>query len=296
MTQPSDTRPAPRGRSDYARVEAAIRFLEAHGRTQPRLEDVAEAVGLSPFHFQRLFTRWAGISPKRFLQYQTLAHAQRLLAERRSLLDVTLEAGLSGGGRLHDLFVALHAVTPGEYKRGGEGLVLHHGVHASPFGDFVLASGPRGVCGLQFVGEGGEAAALAALQAQWPGATWVRGQRETAVHARAIFARAAGETPRAPLPVWVRGTNFQVKVWEALLRIPPGGVATYGDVAAAVGAPGASRAVGSAVGDNPVAFLIPCHRVIRQTGAFGEYRWGGPRKRAMLAWEAARAAGAGEGA
>ncbi|WP_224364271.1 bifunctional transcriptional activator/DNA repair enzyme AdaA [Hyalangium versicolor] len=273
--------------SDYARIERAIHFLDAHGQNQPPLAEVAAHVGLSPYHFQRLFTRWAGISPKRFLQFQTLENAKQLLTERRSLLDATYDAGLSSGGRLHDLFVTLTAMTPGEFKQGGAGLTLRYGVHASPFGDYLLAVCERGICALRFLTGSSWDEAVAELRAEWPRAALVQAPEATRPYAERIFPQ---RTPREfqPLNLLVKGTNFQLKVWEALLRIPSGAVATYEDIAQAVEAPRAVRAVGSAVGGNPIGLLIPCHRVIRKTGAFGQYRWGLPRKRAMLAWESAR--------
>lgn len=272
--------------TDYARVEKAIAFLETNYRRQPELREVAGSVGLSEYHFQRLFRRWAGISPKRFLQFLTADHAKRLLRERRPVLDVAYSVGLSGPGRLHDLLVNVEAVTPGELKAAGEGLRIRWGIHDSPFGRVLLATTERGVCALEFVGEGGDADAAAELAARWPAAELVQDAEGTRAVADAVFGGGgAGEGPAISL--YLRGTNFQVKVWEALLRIPAGHVATYGDVARAVGDAGAARAVGTAVGQNPVAFLIPCHRVIRGTGAFGEYRWGAARKRAILGWEAA---------
>lgn len=281
---------------DYARIESAIAFLAAHRGDQPTLADVAAHVGLSEHHLQRVFTRWAGISPKRFLQFQTVETAKRLLRDARSVLDTTYSSGLSSGGRLHDLFVTLEAMTPGEYKTGGEGLVIATGVHDSPFGECVIAVTDRGVCGLAFVVDGDRMTALAEVQSRWPGATFVTDRRATRRAADQIFAawghspwrpdRAAGaDASVTPLSVLVRGTNFQVRVWEALLRIPPGTVATYEDIAAAVGSRGATRAVGSAIARNPVAYLIPCHRVIRKTGAFGDYHWGAARKVAMLMHE-----------
>lgn len=273
--------------SDYARIERAILFLDAHGQEQPRLAEVAEHVGLSPYHFQRLFTRWAGISPKRFLQFQTLEHAKQLLAERRSMLDASYDAGLSSGGRLHDLFVTLTAMTPGEFKQGGAGLTIRYGVHASPFGDYLLAVCERGICALRFLTGASPSEAEAELRAEWPRATLAEAPEATRPTADRIFPPRQ-ERALQPLSLFVKGTNFQLKVWEALLRIPPGAVATYEDIAQVLEMPRAARAVGSAVGGNPIGLLIPCHRVIRKTGAFGEYRWGLPRKRAMLAWESAR--------
>jgi len=274
-------------RAPYPIIEKALIYLDANAHARPSLAEVAESVGLSEFHFQRLFTRWAGVSPKRFLQFQTLEHAKQLLSEPRSLLDVTYEAGLSSPGRLHDLFVTIDAVTPGEYKRGGEGLRIEFGVHETPFGDCLIATTERGVCEIAFIGTGDDP--YDALRARWPNAMLVERPGATQGIAERIFGTAATDIGAEPLHLVVRGTNFQLKVWEALLRIPPGGVSTYEQIAAAIGAPTASRAVGTAVGANPVAYLIPCHRVIRKTGAFGNYRWGATRKRAMLGWEAARA-------
>jgi AraC family transcriptional regulator of adaptative response/methylated-DNA-[protein]-cysteine methyltransferase len=273
--------------SDYTRIERAILYLDAHGQEQPRLAEVAAHVGLSPYHFQRLFTRWAGISPKRFLQFQTLEHAKQLLAERRSMLDATYDAGLSSGGRLHDLFITLTAMTPGEFKQGGAGLTLQYGVHSSPFGDYLLAVCERGICALRFLTGTSSAEMVQELRAEWPRAELVERPEETRFFAERIFPSRKPRTIH-PLSLFVKGTNFQLKVWEALLRIPSGTVATYEDIAQSLQMPRAARAVGSAVGDNPIALLIPCHRVIRKTGAFGDYRWGLARKRAMLTWESAR--------
>ena len=273
-------------RTDYDRIERAIIFLDEHATEQPSLARVAEEVDLSESHLQRLFTRWAGISPKRFLQFQTVAHARSLLTESRSLLDATYEAGLSSAGRLHDLFVTIDAVTPGEYKRAGEGLTIEWGAHETPFGECVVGATPRGICGLNFALADGAAGALARLAETWEGARMIENPRATHAAVEQIFGVADG--PRAPLSVLVKGTNFQLKVWEALLRIPLGSVATYEEIAVAAGSPRAVRAVGSAVGQNPVSYLIPCHRVIRKTGAFGNYGGGIARKRAMLAWESAK--------
>lgn len=273
-------------RTDYDRIEHAITFLDEHAREQPSLSRLASEVGLSESHLQRLFTRWAGISPKRFLQFQTVAHARRLLTESRSLLDATYEAGLSSAGRLHDLFVTIDAVTPGEYKRAGDGLTIEWGAHETPFGECVIGVTPRGICGLNFALDDGTSGALARLADTWEGARMIENPRATQSAVAQIFGVANG--PRNSLSVLVKGTNFQLKVWEALLRIPLGAVATYEDVAVAAGSPRAVRAVGSAVGQNPVSYLIPCHRVIRKTGAFGNYGGGVARKRAMLAWESAQ--------
>ena len=277
--------------ADYLRVEKAIQYLEENYRDQPDLGRVAERVGLSEFHFQRLFRRWAGVSPKRFLQFLTAEHARRMLEESSTVLEAAYGAGLSGPGRLHDLMVSLHAVTPGEIRAGGAGLVIDHGVHDSPFGRALLAATERGVCALSFIDEDrGAEGALADLRERWPGADLREDPARTGSFAERIFG-GEGREPAAPLPLLVRGTNFQVKVWEALLRLEPGEVTTYERLAESIGAPRAVRAVGTAVGRNPIAFLIPCHRVIRKSGAFGQYRWGASRKRAMLGWESARALG-----
>ena len=283
---------------DYIRVESALAFLSEHRETQPSLAEVAEHVGLSEHHLQRLFTRWAGISPKRFLQFQTIQSAKTLLRDSRSVLDTTYSTGLSSGGRLHDLFVTLEAVTPGEFKSGGAGLTIRTGFHESPFGECLIGVTDRGICGLSFV-VGDRAGAMAELESHWPGATFVEDPRATRLTVRKVFAAWDGDRPQptpaagdadvspTPLSLLVRGTNFQVRVWQALLRIPPGAVATYEDVASVVGRVGATRAVGSAIARNPVAYLIPCHRVIRKTGAFGGYHWGAARKVALLLRETA---------
>jgi len=275
--------------TDYHRIERAIRYLDSSAPAQPSLPDVARHVGLSPYHFQRLFTRWAGISPKRFSQVLALEYAKNLLHESRNLLDATYDAGMSSGGRLHDLFVTLEGVTPGEFRTNGLGLRISAGFHDTPFGECLLAVTDRGVCGLAFF-DGDRDTARRDLQQRWPNAVIDEKPRSTAPVASRIFRALEVRDPvgLVPLALLVRGTNFQVKVWKALLRVPPGAVATYEDIAGAIGAPQAVRAVGTAVGRNPVAFLIPCHRVIRTSGALGGYRWGLQRKRAMLAWEAGR--------
>jgi AraC family transcriptional regulator of adaptative response/methylated-DNA-[protein]-cysteine methyltransferase len=248
---------------------------------------LARGAGLSEFHFQRLFRRWAGISPKRFVQYLTAGHAVRMLRESRTNLEVAYDSGLSGGGRLHDLLVNFHAVTPGELKRAGAGLTIHYGFHPSPFGECLIAVTARGVCHLGFVSPEDRRTAFAELTAEWPQALFEEAPRVTASLTRRLFERINGHAPGIDLHV--RGTNFQIKVWEALLRIPPGGVVSYVDLARHIHAPRAVRAVANAVAHNPVAWLIPCHRVIRKSGALGGYRWGETRKKALLAWEAAQA-------
>jgi len=274
--------------NDYQLVEQAIQFLDRNVRRQPELGEIAASVGLSEFHFQRLFQRWAGVSPKRFLQFQTAQEAKRVLQESGDLLDASFHAGLSGPGRLHDLIVNVEAVTPGEYKHRGAGLAIAWGVHASPFGDCLLGLTSRGVCALEFLQPESEDEALARLRAQWEDAELLHAPRRTAPVAARIFG--ADKQWQAPLAVLVKGTNFQIKVWEALLRVPTGAITTYARLAESVGQPNAARAVGSAVAANPIAYLIPCHRVIRNTGAFGEYRWGALRKRVLLSAELAQAA------
>lgn len=268
--------------TDYDRIEKAIRYLERNFHAQPKLAEVAAQVGLSEFHFQRLFQRWAGISPKRFLQCLTAGYAEQLLKESANLLDATYQAGLSSPSRLHGLFVNLHALTPAEWRAAGSGVTLRHGQHATPFGRCLLALTDKGICHLSFVDQD-SGDALSGLREQWPGA---RLQADAAA-TRAVVERVFSRRPEqgAPLHLWVRGSHFQIKVWQALMRIPAGALASYGDIASMLGSPQASRAVGSAVARNHIAYLIPCHRVIRSTGVVGDYRWGTARKKALLAWE-----------
>jgi AraC family transcriptional regulator of adaptative response/methylated-DNA-[protein]-cysteine methyltransferase len=278
--------------SDYDRIAQAIRFLEQNHLRQPSLEEVAKSVYLSEFHFQRLFRRWVGISPKRFLQFLTVEHAKRRLDECRSVLDATYDAGLSSPGRLHDLFVTLEAVTPGEYKARGAGLRIAYGVHDTPFGPALLAATERGLSALHFVDDTDEAgAAVDELRQRWSSATVMEDARATEPLAERIFA---AEKSDAPIPLFVQGTNHQVRVWQALLRVPAGAMVSYEQLAAAAGRPDAVRAVAGAVARNQVGYVIPCHRVIRKLGVFGGYRWGPERKQAILGWEAARAFGADE--
>ncbi|MCB0154097.1 MAG: methylated-DNA--[protein]-cysteine S-methyltransferase [Anaerolineae bacterium] len=277
--------------TDYARIEQAILFLEKNFRRQPSLKEIADSVGLSEYHFQRLFTRWAGLSPKRFLQYLSVNYAKTLLAETSNLLDVTYETGLSSPGRLHDLFVTYEALTPGEFKKKGAGLTIHYGFHPTPFGCCLLAVTERGICGLTFVAVGEREAALNRLQGDWPQATLVEDSAHTQPFIAQIFASEPAGAGANALKLYVSGTNFQVKVWEALLKIPPGTVVAYDTVAELIGQPAAVRAVGGAAKNNPIGFLIPCHRVIRKVGDIGGYRWGTPRKKAILGWEAARREG-----
>ena len=281
---------------DYARVERAIRYVEANRLRQPDLAQIAASVHLSEYHFQRLFQRWAGISPKRFLQFLTKEDAKRRLRQSASVLEAALESGLSGSGRLHELLVECEAVTPGEVRRAGEGLEIRYGFHPSPFGECLLASTSRGICALRFV-EGVESAhradTLKALAGEWPKARWIRDPDRTGTLAgralTGLLPHGQYGQGNGPVRLHLRGTNFQLKVWEALLAVPQGAVTTYSALARAIGHPGAARPVGSAAGRNPIALLIPCHRVLRSVGGITGYRWGGPRKQAILAWEAARA-------
>jgi AraC family transcriptional regulator of adaptative response/methylated-DNA-[protein]-cysteine methyltransferase len=270
---------------DYARIEQAIHFLERNARQQPDLAAVAASVGLSEYHFQRLFTRWAGISPKRFLQFLTKENAKALLA-RTSVLSAAYQAGLSSPGRLHDLFVQAEAVTPGEYKSKGAGVDIAYGFHPTPFGECLLAVTGRGVCFLAFVDRDRQSA-LAQLERDWPSAVPTEDPSRTAPIIGQIFS----SQPGTRMTLHLRGTNFQLKVWEALLRLPSGEVTSYESLAGQVASVRATRAVASAVARNPVAYLIPCHRVLRKAGDFGQYRYGSARKKAILGWEMAQANG-----
>ncbi|MDJ0976553.1 MAG: methylated-DNA--[protein]-cysteine S-methyltransferase [Planctomycetota bacterium] len=270
--------------SDYARIADAIRFLDERRGAQPSLDEVAARMGSSAFHAQRLFKRFAGVSPKRFLQFASAEAAKQRLVEARTVLDTTFDVGLSSPGRLHDLLVSVEAVTPGEVKSGGAGLTLRYGRHETPFGPARIATSERGIVRLSF--QAPEDDDLASLRRAWPEARLVRDDRTTAPLIERIFARRDGDD--CPLPLLLRGTNLQVRVWEALLRIPEGAVVSYGSLATALGRPTAARAVASAVGANEIAYLIPCHRVLRATGALGGYRWGVERKRVLLAAELSR--------
>jgi len=269
---------------DYPRIAQAIEYLEKYANTQPELSEVASAVGLSEYHFQRVFSRWAGISPKRFLQFLTKESAKDLLEKSENLLDTTYGIGLSSLGRLHDLFVTTEAVTPGQYKSGGAGLTIRYGLHDTPFGETLIGLTERGICHLSFVNNS-EGDAIDMLVTGWPQAQMSEDYNATAPLVEPIFDLSRRD--KKPLHLHLRGTNFQLKVWEALLRIPPGAVTSYQGLAEQAGHPGASRAVGTALGRNPIAVLIPCHRVIRKLGEFGNYRYGVTRKKALLGWEAA---------
>lgn len=273
---------------DYALVEQALGYLEDHFQDQPDLNVIAEQMGYSEYHFQRLFTRWVGISPKRFLQFLTKEHAKSALQESLSVDQAAFLTGLSSPGRLYDLFVTCEAVTPGEYKARGAGLDIDYGFHPTPFGECLLALTGRGICFLRFVDQDGRVSALQDLQAHWPQASLSENTPKTSQVMGDIFPLA--DKPGGRLNIYLSGTNFQIKVWEALLRIPYGKLVSYGQIASSLNLPGASRAVGQAVGNNPIAYLIPCHRVIRKMGVFGNYRYGPLRKKAMLGWEFTHAA------
>ena len=277
--------------SDYARIEDAIRCIEARFPETASLDELAAAAGLSAPHFQRVFRRWIGISPKGFQQFLTVEYAKQRLVQSHRVLDAAYDAGLSGPGRLHDLFVSCEAMTPGEYKSQARDMVVRYGFHRSPFGECLLMTTEPGICALGFAAKEGEAAArraaLADLGGQWSFARLVEDREATAPVAARIFA---APDSAAPLTLLLKGTNLQIKVWEALLRIPMGHLATYQDLAYHVGKPAAARAVGNAVAHNAISYLIPCHRVIRKSGAINSYRWGTARKKALIGWEQAHAA------
>jgi len=272
--------------SDYDRIAEAISFIASQVDSQPTLQDIARHLHLSPFHFQRLFCRWAGVTPKRFLQVLTLERAKQLLSESKPVLEVSDSLGLSSGSRLYDHFVHLEAVTPGEYKMGGEGLTIEYALHNTPFGKAFIATTPRGICNFAFLESAEIDEHLTSLYKKWPHAIVHENRPSTLAVVEAMF----GEEKKLnrPLSLYVSGTNFQINVWKALLQIPPAAVVSYSQVATAIGHPNSARAVGLAVGKNPVAFLIPCHRVIQQSGELGGYRWGKTRKQAIHTWESAR--------
>jgi AraC family transcriptional regulator of adaptative response/methylated-DNA-[protein]-cysteine methyltransferase len=270
---------------NYQRIAEAINYIRLNFKEQPNLDEVAEKVNLSPFHFQRMFTEWAGISPKKFLQYLSVEYAKSILKQKQAtLFDTAFQTGLSGTGRLHDLFINIEGMTPAEYKNGGKALIINYSFAESPFGNILVASTVKGICYLAFADDKQEA--FSQLQAQFPNATYHQMVDMTQQNALFIFKKDWSKLSNIKLHL--KGTDFQLKVWEALLRIPMGGLHTYGTLAQNIDLPNASRAVGSAVGDNPVAFLIPCHRVIRSTGEFGQYHWGATRKSAIIGWEAAQ--------
>jgi len=272
--------------SDYDRIAKAIVFINERVASQPTLEEIAAHLHLSPFHFQRLFSRWVGVTPKRYLQILTVERAKQLLTESRPLLEVSDSLGLSSGSRLYDHFVHLEAVTPGQYKQRGRDLSIDYAVHPTPFGKIFIAITPKGICRLGFLDYGKIDEHLAVLRNRWPLAAIEEDGESTQPIVETIFSRS--ENPDRPLSLYVSGTNFQISVWRALLQIPPGSVVSYTQVAKALDKPRSARAVGTAIGANPVAFLIPCHRVIRQSGQLGGYHWGETRMHAIHAWETAR--------
>lgn len=276
--------------TNYEKIASAIAFLERNARQQPELETIAAAMHTSPFHFQRLFTEWAGVSPKKFLQYLTVEHAKQLLSQRKyTVFDAAYETGLSGTGRLHDLFVNIEGMTPGEYRNGGEGLQIRYSLQECQFGKYLVAATAKGICSLAFF-EGNDALALAGLQEYWPNAVLAPGTNMHQEKVMAFFDKDTGDA--GSIRLHLKGTPFQIKVWQALLHIPMGDLSTYGSLAAQIQQPAAARAVGTAIGSNPVGYIIPCHRVIKSIGETGGYRWGSIRKKAMLAWEASKTSGA----
>src|SRR5215469_1131506 len=285
--QVCDREPLSRAAADYAVVRRAIAFVSEHWRAQPEIDAIAAAAGVSASELHHLFRRWAAITPKAFLQALTLEHARRLLRDSASVLEAAFEVGLSGPGRLHDLFVTHEAMSPGEWKSGGAGLTVSYGFHPSPFGTALVMTTHRGLAGLAFADPGEEEAALADMKGRWPKADIVEDRPRTAELARRIFDTALWRADQ-PLRVVLIGTDFEVRVWETLLKIPMGRAMTYSDIATKVGAINAARAVGAAVGKNPLSFVVPCHRVLGRDGALTGYHWGLTRKRAMLGWEAGR--------
>jgi len=270
---------------DYDSVRRAIAFISEHWRRQPTIEAVAEAASLTPDELHHLFRRWAGLTPKAFMQALTLDHAKGLLRDSASILDAALDSGLSGPGRLHDLFVTHEAMSPGEWKNGGAGMTLRFGFHPSPFGTAIVIGSDRGLAGLAFADPGGEQVALADMQRRWPAATYIEDYLSTAPLAQRIFDKKLWRADQ-PLRVTLIGTDFEVRVWETLLKIPMGRAMSYSDIANKIKAPKASRAVGAAVGKNPISFVVPCHRALGKGGALTGYHWGITRKQAMIGWEA----------
>jgi len=288
ITGHSGSKPSAASR-DYDLVRRAIQFLSERWEEQPELDRLAAHLGLSPAHCQKLFKRWCGLSPKEFVQAITVDHARRLLTDSASVLDAAHEVGLSGGGRLHDLFVAHEAMTPGDFRRGGEGLTLRYGFHASPFGESIAVVAPKGLAGLGWVDSGDRAAALADMVRRWPNARFEEDRAATAPFASRAFDPAEWK-PDRPLRLVLIGTDFELRVWETLLSIPMGRATTYSDIARKLGKPQAARAVGAAVGKNPISFVVPCHRVLGRSGALTGYHWGLSRKQAIIGWEAGQTA------
>lgn len=274
---------------DYERVRSVLANLTENWRDQPSLEDLARPVGLEPEQLQRLFSRWAGLTPKAFLQALTLDHARAMLKDSASILETSLEVGLSGPSRLHDLFVTHEGMSPGAYKTKGSGVTISYGFHHSPFGLALVMVTVQGLCGLGFSDQGGEQASLADMQRRWPNATYIENSAQTAPYAAQVFAPEKWQDGQ-PLRVTFIGSDFEIRVWESLLKIPMGRAVTYGDIASSIDKPKAARAVGAAVGRNPISFVVPCHRVIGKSGALTGYHWGLTRKRAILGWEAGQLA------
>lgn len=271
--------------TNYSRIAQAISYLNGNFKNQPSLEEVAGKINLSPFHFQRLFTEWAGVSPKKFLQYLTVEHAKKLLKESQAtLFETAFETGLSGTSRLHDLFVNIEGMTPGEYKNGGENLAINYSFAETPFGNILVASTAKGICHIAFTEKAEEA--LENLKTKFPNAIYRQFADAAQQHALYIFTHDWDRI--SEIKLHLKGTDFQLKVWETLLKIPTGQLTTYGTIAKEIGMPSASRAVGTAIGANPVAFIIPCHRIIQATGSLGQYHWGSTRKTAIIGWEAAK--------
>ena len=273
--------------TDYQRIENIIEYLGENFREQPTLDQLAERAHLSSFHFQRMFKKWVGISPKRFVQYLTIDYARKLLHESTDLLSTSIESGLSGPGRLYDLFVAVESVTPGEYKQRGQGLIIDYGIHQSPFGNCLLGMTQRGICSLSFHDSLNDQEAIHYLNQKWPRAVLKHNPERTRTFFRKIF-ESNEHNKSNKIPLHLEGTNFQIKVWEALLRIPTGHLVCYEDIARLIHQPRAVRAVGQAIARNPISLLIPCHRVIRKMGNFGNYQWGSTRKKMLIAWEASQ--------
>lgn len=269
---------------NYTRIAEAIDYIVNNFRKQPGLYDIAEEVHLSPFHFQRLFHEWAGLSPKKFLQYTSIAHAKKLLQENATLLETAYETGFSGSSRLHDLFVSIEGMSPADYKNGGKHLHINYSLAESPFGKLIVASTAKGVCWMAFLED--EATGVELLKTKFPNASFKQEQDQLQQSALQIFQNDWTKMPEIKLHL--KGTDFQLKVWETLLKIPMGQLSTYGSIAQQIDSPKASRAVGTAIGSNPIAFLIPCHRVIQSTGNFGGYMWGSTRKTAIIGWECAK--------
>lgn len=272
---------------DYQKIETAIQFITTNFKTQPTLDEMAASIHLSKFHFNRLFKRWAGVTPIQFTQFLTLEYTKQKLVESKTVLEASFDAGLSGSGRLHDLFVNFESMTPGEYKRMGSGLNIQYGFGKTPFGECLLACTTRGICHLGFVTNAGKTEAFNQLQMLWPDANYIENTKKTADLILEIF-NVVSSKQRKPFHLHLKGTNYQVNVWKALLSIPAGNMLCYKDIALHIGNPTGFRAVANAIAANPVGYLIPCHRVIAKNGEIHQYRWGAPRKKAMIGYEIAR--------